>query len=194
MISSTDIQKLRQETQAPVMECKKALEEAGGDFEKAKIILKKKGELRAEEKQNNETKSGLVTSYIHANNRVGVLLELRCETDSVANNNDFKALAHDLAMHIAAMDPQFISQDLIPKELLEEKIKEYQEEMADSHKPSEIMEKIIKGKLDKELGEICLLNQIFVKDETKTINDLIKEAIAKFGEKIEIKQFCRFQI
>jgi elongation factor Ts len=194
MISSIDIQKLRQETQAPVMECKKALEEANGDFEKAKIILKKKGELRAEKKQNNETKSGIVTSYIHANNRVGVLLELRCETDSVANNNDFKSLAHDLAMHIAAMNPQFVSQDFIPKELLEQKIKDYQEEMKDSRKSPEIMEKIIKGKLDKELEEICLLNQIFVKDETKTINDLIKEAIAKFGEKIEVARFTRYEI
>ncbi|MGC8651211.1 MAG: elongation factor Ts [Minisyncoccia bacterium] len=194
MISSIDIQKLRQETQAPVMECKKALEEASGDFEKAKIILKKKGELRAEKKQSNETKSGIVTSYIHANNRVGTLLELRCETDSVANNNDFKALAHDLAMHITAMNPQFISQESIPKEILDQKIKEYQDEIKDSQKPPEIMEKIIKGKLDKDLEEICLLNQIFVKDETKQIGELIKEATAKFGEKIEVARFIRYEI
>ena len=194
MIKTNDIQKLREETQAPVMECKKALEEAQGDFEKAKLILKKKGELRAEKKQNNETQSGLIEAYVHANNKIGVLLELRCETDSVANNSDFKLLAHDIAMHIAAMNPQFVSQDLVPKEIMEEKVKEFQEEIKDSHKPPEIREKIVQGRLDKELEEICLLNQIFIKDETRTINDLLKEATAKFGEKIEIRQFCRFQI
>lgn len=194
MIKTIDIQKLREETQAPVMECKKALDETQGDFEKAKSILKKKGELRAEKKQNNETKSGLIEAYIHANNKVGVLLELRCETDSVANNSDFKLLAHEISMHIAAMNPQFVSQDSISKEIIEEKVKEYQEEIKDSQKPPEIIEKVIKGKLEKELGEICLLNQIFIKDETKTINNLLKEATAKFGEKIEVRQFCRFQI
>jgi len=194
MIKANDIQKLREETQAPVMECKKALEEARGDFEKAKLILKKKGELRAEKKQTNETQSGLIEAYIHANNKVGVLLELRCETDSVANNPDFKLLAHEISMHIAAMNPQFVSQDSISKDIIEEKVKEYQEEIKDAHKPPEIREKIIQGKLAKDFGEICLLNQIFIKDETKTINDLLKEATAKFGEKIEIRQFCRFQI
>ena len=194
MIKTNDIQKLREETQAPVMECKKALEEAQGDFEKAKLILKKKGELRAEKKQNNETQSGLIEAYVHANNKIGVLLELRCETDSVANNSDFKLLAHDIAMHIAAMNPQFVSRDSVPKEIMEEKVKEFQEEIKDSQKPPEIREKIVQGRLDKELEEICLLNQIFIKDETKTINDLLKEATAKFGEKLEIRQFCRFQI
>jgi len=195
MIRTVDIQKLREETQAPVMECKKALEETQGDFEKAKLILKKKGELRAEKKQNNETHSGIIEAYVHANNkRLGVLLELRCETDSVANSPDFKLLAHEISMHIAAMNPQFVSQESIPKEIMEEKVKEYQEEIKNSHKPPEIIEKIIQGKLEKELGEICLLNQIFIKDETKTINDLLKEATAKFGEKIEISHFCRFQI
>jgi len=194
MIRTVDIQKLREETQAPVMECKKALEEAQGDFEKAKLILKKKGELRAEKKQNNETHSGIIEAYVHANNKIGVLLELRCETDSVANNPDFKLLAHEISMHIAAMNPQFVSQESMPKEIMEEKVKEYQEEIKDSHKPPEIIEKIIQGKLEKELGEICLLNQIFIKDETKTINDLLKEATAKFGEKIEISHFRRFQI
>jgi elongation factor Ts len=195
MIKAIDIQKLREETQAPVMECKKALEEAQGDFEKAKLILKKKGELRAKKKQNNETHSGIIEAYVHANNkRLGVLLELRCETDSVANNPDFKLLAHEISMHIAAMNPQFVSQESISKEIIEEKVREYQEEIKDSHKSPEIIEKIIQGKLGKELEEICLLNQIFIKDETKTINDLIKEATAKFGEKIEIRQFCRFQI
>lgn len=194
MISASEIQKLRQETQAPVMECKKALEEAGGDFEKAKAILKKKGELRAEKKQNNQTKSGLVASYIHTNNRVGVLLELRCETDSVANNADFKALAHDLTMHIAAMAPQFVSEETMPQEIKEQKIQEYRQELEGSKKPPEIIEKIIQGKLEKDLEELCLLNQVFIKDETKKVKDLIQEATAKFGEKIEVARFIRYEV
>lgn len=194
MISAAEIQKLREETQAPVMECKKALEEAQGDSAKAKLILKKKGELRAEKKQNDETRVGIIEAYVHTNKKIGVILELRCETDSVANNSDFKSLAHEIAMHVAAMDPQFVSQELIPKEIAEEKMKKYQEEAKESNKPPEIMEKIIQGKMAKEMGEICLLDQIFIKDEAKTIKDLLKEATAKFGEKIEISRFCRFQV
>lgn len=194
MISANDVSKLREETQAPVMECKRALEEAEGDFEKAKLILKKKGEMRAEKKQGSNTCSGVIESYIHANNKVGALIELRCETDSVAHNPDFKILAHDLAMHIAAMNPQFISREFIDSEILSQKQQEYKKEFEDSNKPQDIIDKIIQGKLDKEFQEICLLDQIFVKDETKKIVDLLKEATAKFGEKIEIGHFCRFQI
>ena len=194
MISANDVSKLREETQAPVMECKRALEEAEGDFEKAKLILKKKGEMRAEKKQGSNTCSGVIESYIHANNKVGALIELRCETDSVAHNPDFKILAHDLAMHIAAMNPQFISREFIDSEILSQKQQEYKKEFEDSNKPQDIIDKIIQGKLDKEFQGICLLDQIFVKDETKKIVDLLKEATAKFGEKIEIGHFCRFQI
>ena len=194
MISANDVSKLREETQAPVMECKKALEEAQGDFDKAKLILKKKGEMRAEKKQANDTHSGLVDSYIHTNNKVGVLVELRCETDSVANNPEFKLLAHDIAMHIAAMEPQFIARESIAPEIIEQKKQEYKKEFEGTNKPQEIIDKIIQGKLDKEFEETCLLDQIFIKDETKKISDLLKEATAKFGEKIEVGHFCRFQI
>ncbi|MGC8851633.1 MAG: translation elongation factor Ts [Minisyncoccia bacterium] len=194
MITVKDIQKLREETQAPVMECKHALEEANGDFEKAKMILKKKGELRAEKKQNAQTKSGIIEAYIHSNNRVGVLLELRCETDSVAQNQDFKILAHDIAMHIAALNPLYISSNNIPQEEMNKKIEEYKKELEGSNKPQEIIDKIIQGKLEKEFEEICLLDQTFIKDETKKIRDLLKETTAKFGENIEVGRFCRFQI
>lgn len=194
MVSVQDIQKLRAETQAPVMECKKALEEAQGDFEKAKIILKKKGELRAEKKQSAETKAGIIESYIHSNKRVGVLVELRSQTDFVSKTKEFLELAHNLAMHIAAMNPQYISIRDIPPEVLEAKKKEYLEEFKDSKKPPEILEKIIQGKINKELEEICLENQIFIKDETKTIKDILTQATAKFGEKIEVKRFARFEI
>jgi elongation factor Ts len=192
MISAKDVAKLREETQAPVMECKKALEEANGDFEKAKIILQKAGKARAEKKERGETKTGIIEAYVHTNKKVGVLLELQCETDFVAQNKEFQQLAHDLAMHIAAMNPLYISFDKIPEEVIQEKKEEYKKELL--NKPPEIIEKIITGKLEKELEEICLEKQPFIKDETKKVGDLIKEAIAKFGEKIELKRFTRFSI
>lgn len=194
MVSIDDVQKLRKQTLAPVMECKKALEEAKGDFCKAEQILKKKGELRAEKKQDNDTKSGVVEAYIHSNHRLGTLVELRCETDFVANNPEFKKLAYDLAMHIAALDPQYISSEKIPEEVIEEKRKEYLEEFKNGNKPQEIIDKIIKGKLEKDFQEICLNKQIFIKDESKNIDQLIQEAIAKFGENIEVGRFIRFKI
>jgi len=194
MITIEDIQKLREETQAPIMECKKALEEAKGDFDKAKEILKKKGELRAIKKQTGETLAGIIDGYIHSNGQVAALVELRAETDFVSRNADFKQLAHDLAMHIAAMNPVYLSQENIPDEELEKKREEYLKEFENEKKPKEILEKIIEGKLNKDFGELCLMNQIFIKDETKKISDLIKEATAKFGEKIEIKRFIRFAI
>jgi elongation factor Ts len=194
MVNIEDIQKLREQTQAPVMECKKALEEANGNFAKANEILKKKGELRAEEKKSNDIKSGVVEAYIHSNHRLGALVELRCETDFVANNAEFRKLAYDLAMHIAALDPKYVSYEKVPKEIIEAKEKEYKEEFKDTDKSPEIIKKIVQGKLEKEFQEICLDKQIFIKDETKNIGQLIKEAIAKFGENIEITRFIRFQI
>jgi len=194
MVNIEDIQKLREQTQAPVMECKKALEEAKGNLEKANQILKKKGELRAEKKENSDTKSGVVEAYIHSNRRLGALVELRCETDFVANNAEFKQLAYNLAMQITALDPKYISFNKVPKEIIEAKEKEYAEELKGTNKPPEIIEKIIKGKLEKEFQDICLDKQIFIKDETKNIEQLIKEAAAKFGEKIEVSRFIRFHI
>jgi len=194
MVPIDDVQKLRKQTFAPVMECKKALEEAKGDFSKAIEILKKKGELRAEKKQDNDTKCGIIEAYIHSNNQLGTLVELRCETSFVANNPDFKKLAYDLAMHITALNPQYVSSKEIPKEIIEEKKKEYQEEFKKSNKPPEIVKKIVEGKLEKEFQEVCLNKQAFIKDETKSIDQLIQEAIAKFGENIEVGRFIRFKI
>jgi elongation factor Ts len=194
MITAQDVQKLREETQAPVMECKRALEEANGDFNKAKEILKKKGELRALKKQEGETKAGIIEGYIHSNNQVGVLVELRAQTDFVSKNKEFKELAHDLAMHIAALNPKYLSKEDIEEEEIEKRKNEYLKEFEGSNKPKEILEKIIQGKLEKDFEELCLMNQTFIKDETKKISDLIKEATAKFGEKVEIKRFVRFEI
>lgn len=196
MISAQDVYKLREETQAPVMECKKALEESQGDFEKAKLILKKKGELRGSKKQASaeEVANGIIDAYIHAGGQVGAMVELRCQTDFVAKNQSFKELAHDLAMHIAALNPLYLSRISIPPSEIDQKKESYLKELEGSNKPPEMLDKIIEGKLEKELAEICLENQIFIKDETKTIGDLIKEAAAKFGEKIEISKFARFEI
>lgn len=194
MVLIDDVQKLRKQTFAPVMECKKAMEEAKGDISKASEILKKKGALRAEKKQDNDTKSGIIEAYIHSNNQLGALVELRCETSFVANNPDFKKLAYDLAMHIAALNPQYVSSKEIPKEIIEEKKKEYLEEFKKSNKPPEIIKKIVDGKLEKEFQEVCLNKQIFIKDETKNIDQLIQEAVAKFGENIEVGRFIRFKI
>ena len=194
MVPIDDVQKLRKQTFAPVMECKKALEEAKGDFSKAIEILKKKGELRAEKKQDNDTKCGIVEAYIHSNNQLGTLVELRCETSFVASNPDFKKLAYDLAMHVTALNPQYVSSKEISEEIIEEKKKEYQEEFKKSNKPPEIVKKIVEGKLEKEFQEVCLNKQAFIKDETKNIDQLIQEAIAKFGENIEISRFIRFKI
>ena len=193
-ISIDDVQKLRKQTFAPVMECKKALEEAKGDFSKASDILKKKGELRAEKKQDNDTKCGIIEAYIHSNNQLGSLVELRCETSFVANKPDFKKLAYNLAMHISALNPEYVSSKKVPEELIEEKKKQYLEEFKKSNKPPEIVKKIVEGKLEKEFQETCLNKQAFIKDETKNIDQLIKEAVAKFGENIEIGRFIRFKI
>ncbi|MDD2677966.1 MAG: elongation factor Ts [Candidatus Paceibacterota bacterium] len=194
MVSIDDIQKLREETKAPVMECKKALEKAQGDTKKAKEILRKQGEIRAEKKQGVNTKAGIIEAYIHSNKQVGVLLELRCETDFVAKNPDFKDLAHDLAMQVAATKPLFVSEKNVPQEIIEKKKKDYEEELEKEGKPKEILEKIITGKLEKDFEEMCLEKQKFIKDESKNVGDLVKEAVAKFGEKIEIGEFARFQI
>ncbi len=196
MISAQDVYKLREETQAPVMECKKALEESQGDFEKAKLILKKKGEIRGAKKQasTEEIANGIIDAYIHAGGQIGAMVELRCQTDFVAKNRSFQELAHDLAMHIAALNPLYLSRASIPSEEIERKKEAYLKELEGSNKPPEMLDKIIEGKLEKEIAEICLENQMFIKDDTRTISDLIKEAAAKFGEKIEISKFVRFEI
>ena len=193
MVNIEEIQKLRRDTQAPIMECRKALEEAEGDINKAKEILRKKGEIRAQKKQNNETKSGIIESYIHSNKRVGTLIELRCETDSVAANAGFAELAHNLAMQVAAANPLYLSSDKIPADVLAQQTKDFQDSIP-ADKPDEIKKKIVEGKLKKWMEEVCLESQLFIKDDSKTIKDLIQEASAKFGEKVEISRFVRFQI
>jgi len=188
------IVKLRSLTGAGIVDCQKALQEGGNDFEKAVELLRKKGQKVAANKQERETKEGLIYSYIHAGGRVGVLVELLCETDFVARNDEFKQLAHDIALHIAAMNPLVVSQSDVAPGTLEKEKEIYREQMKDEKKPQEILEKIIEGKIAKYYQEVCLLNQQFVKDDTLTIQGLIERTIGKIGENIKVGRFTRYSL
>ncbi len=188
------VKKLREETGIGILECKKAIMEANNEFDKAVEIMRKKGFEKAKSKASRETKQGSTGSYIHTNGKIGVLLELGCETDFVAKNEDFLALMKDLTMQVAAMDPQYISQEHIPGEIIEKEKDIYREQMKSSGKPDNIIEKIVEGKLKKYYSEVCLVNQVFFKEDKTTIEDLITEKIHKLGENIIVKRFVRYQV
>jgi elongation factor Ts len=183
------IKKLREETGAPIGKCKAALEKENWDLEKAKIYLRKIGESLLEKKKEKETKNGIVEGYIHFNGRVGALVELLSETDFVSQNPEFKKLAHELAMQVAFMNPLYLELEKIPQEVIEEKRKEFSEDVMD--KPEKVREEIIEGRLKKWSEEVCLLDQPYFKDETMKVRDLINEYANKFGEKIEVRRFAR---
>ncbi len=191
-ITAQMVKELRDKTGAGMMECKKALEESGGDFNKAIEYLRQKGLATAQKKAGRTASEGIITSYIHMD-KIGVMLELNCETDFVARNEEFKQLAKDIAMHIAASNPQYISKDDIPQEVIE-KEKEIYKAQIKGNKPPQVVEKIIEGKLEKFFEEMCLLNQPFIKEPERKISDLITEKIAKFGENIVVRRFVRFQV
>jgi len=193
-ISMKDVQELRDRTGAGMMDCKKALEEAGGDIEKAIETLRKKGAALASKRAGKETAEGVVEAYIHPGNRVGVLLEVDCETDFVARTDDFKNLAKEVCMHIAALKPLYLSPEDVDPKFLEHEKNILKEQLADSGKPEKVIDQIVQGKLNKLYSEICLLEQPFVKNDQLTIADLLKETIAKIGENIKIKRFARFEI
>lgn len=194
MATIEQIRDLREQTGVSIVECKKALEESKGDFEKAKELLRKWGKDLAGKKSAREAKQGIIDSYIHPNKKVGVLLDLRCETDFVAKSGDFINLSHEICLHIAAMKPVFIKEQDIPENFLDGEKKIYAEQMAGFGKPQNILDQIIEGKLSKYKSQVCLLNQQWIKDDSKTIKDLINDYIAKLGENIEIRQFLRFEI
>jgi elongation factor Ts len=193
-ITAKQVADLRIKTGSGMMDCKKALEEADGNEEKAIEILRKKGIAKAAKKAEREANEGIIESYIHANGKIGVLVEVLSETDFVAKNEEFKELAHDIALHIAAMSPKYVSKEEVPADVVAKEKEVLMEEIKSSGKPAEIAEKIVEGRLGKFYEEICLLEQPFVKDQTKKISDLLNEKIAKIGEKLEIKRFCRFEI
>lgn len=188
------LKKLRQQTGVSFSECKKALEEANWNLDKAKEVLKKRGQKLSELKAQRQTNQGIVEAYIHPNKKIGVLLDLRCESDFVARSPEFQKLAHEIALQIAAMKPLYISPEDIPEEFLAGERKIYQEQLANSGKPQKIAEQIIEGKLQKYKEEISLLSQPWIKDDTKTIKDLINEYLSKLGENIKVEKFERYEI
>lgn len=194
MVDSKLIKQLRQETGAGIMDAKNALEESGGYIDKARDILRKNGLAKAVKKSAREAKDGKVVSYIHAGGKIGVLLKLYCETDFVARTEEFQTLANDLTMHVAAMDPQYISLENIPQEVLEKEEGIYMEQFKDSNKPKEVQDSIIKNKLNKFTEDVALLEQAFIKDTDKKIKDLIAEAVVKLGENIQVGDFIRFEL
>ena len=193
-ISIEQIQNLRVKTGSSILDCKKALEESNGDEKEAIDILKKRGRIIAEKKGVRATSAGIIDSYIHTNKRIGVLIELRCETDFVAKNSDFINLTHELAMHIAAMSPKYLKPEDIPQEILDEERNIFMAQVADINKPANIKEEMVDGKMKKRFSEICLFEQPFVKNPNQTTRELITEYIAKIGENIEVARFTRYEL
>jgi len=191
-ITASQVAELREKTGAGMMDAKKALEESGGDMEKAAEELRKKGIAKAVKKADRETHEGRVYSYIHSNGKLGAMVQVLCETDFVARNELFSELCNDLAMHISAMDPLYVTRAEVPEELIEKEKMLYREEMQAQAKPAEVVEKIIEGKLNKWFSEVVLMEQAFIKDDSKTIEEMMKEKIAALGENMQIKRFARF--
>jgi elongation factor Ts len=191
-ITTEDIKTLRDQTGVSVMQCKKALEEAGGDMEKATIILQKKSKAAADKKADRTLGAGTVQSYIHGEGTVGAMVELSCETDFVSRNAEFSDLARNIAMHVAAMAPQFVSREEVTEEDTSKARELYTEEAQE--KPEELREKIVEGKMDAFLSEKVLLEQTYIKDGNKTINDLVSEATQKFGERVQLTRMARFAV
>lgn len=191
-MSNDLIKQLRELTGAGILEIKEALKESANNKEKAVEILRKKGSLKLSKKSERSAKEGLVEAYIHPGNRIGALVEINCETDFVARTEDFKILAKELAMHIAAANPLYVSQSNIPMEVIEKEKEIYKEQPALKGKPEDVINKIVEGKIAKYFEETCLLEQSFVKNPEIKIKDLISEAVAKIGENIQIKRFARF--
>jgi elongation factor Ts len=195
MITAEEVKKLRDITGASMMDCKRALEETGGNTAKAVEILRKKSLIKAEKKSERETNRGIVEAYVHSNQRVGAMAEILCETDFVARNEIFRQLAHDLVMHIAAMSPLYLDESGIPAEIMESEKRIFQEQVdGNLNKPARVINEIIEGKMKKHFQEICLMSQPFIKNPDITIEELIKEHIAKLGENIKIGRFARFEL
>lgn len=193
-VSSDLVKHLRQLTGTSVALCKKVLEETGGDMDRAMSLLKKSSEALAAKKTDRTTGSGLVESYIHGNHRVGVLVELRCETDFVARNPEFQSLAHDIALHIAGANPAYIDESSIPADAQEEARRLFTEEAASLGKDKEMTAKIVEGKMQSHFRDSSLLSQEFLKDPSMTVAELIKRSIGHFGEKIEVARFSRYEL
>lgn len=188
------VKELRDKTGAGFSDCRAALIEAGGDLEKAITVLRKKGQAAAAKKAQRATSEGLVSCYIHAGGKIGVLVEIDCESDFVARTDDFQNLCHDVAMHIAALDPRFLRREEVTPEVLDREREIYREQARATGKPEAVIEKIVNGKMEKFYEENCLYEQHFIKDEATTIKELVDQTIAKLGENIAIRRFSRFKV
>ncbi len=193
-ITAKAVKELRDKTGAGMMDCKNALKEADGDVDKAVDLLRKKGIAKAEKKAGREANDGLVHSYIHPGGKLGVLVEVNCETDFVAKTDDFKNFVHNIAMQIAASNPIAVNREDVPEELKEREMKIYKDQAMESGKPEHILEKIATGKMEKFYSENVLLEQAYIRDPEKTVKDYLTEVIAKIGENVNINRFTRFQI
>ncbi len=193
-VTAEMVKLLREATSAGVLDCKKALTETGGDFEAAVEILRKKGLATAAKKASREANEGLIGTYVHPGSKIATLIEVNCETDFVARTDEFQQLARDLAMHVTASRPLFVSREDVPAALIDKEKEVYAEQMANSGKPAQVIEKIVEGKLDKWYSEVCLLEQPFVKDPDLTIQALLTERIASLGENIKVRRFSRLEV
>ncbi|HKF50990.1 MAG TPA: translation elongation factor Ts [Candidatus Acidoferrales bacterium] len=193
-ISAQLVKELRERTGAGFSACKDALVESKGDLDNAITILRKKGQAAAQKKSQRTTSEGLVGSYIHAGGKIGVLLELNCESDFVARTDDFQKLCHDIAMHVAALDPRFLRREEVTEEILVREREIYREQARATGKPEPVIEKIVTGKMEKFYEENCLYEQHFIRDEGLTVKELIDQTIAKIGENISVRRFARFKV
>ncbi|SHK65462.1 translation elongation factor Ts [Desulforamulus aeronauticus] len=193
-ISASMVKELRERTGAGMMDCKKALAEVGGDMEKATDFLREKGLAAAAKKAGRVAAEGIVESYIHGGGRIGVMVEINCETDFVAKNEDFRALAKDIAMQIAATKPEYVRREEVPTEAIEKEREILRAQALNEGKPEKIVDKMVEGRIEKYYKEVCLLEQPFVKDSDKTVQHVINEIISKIGEKIDVRRFTRYEM
>ncbi|MGQ9599882.1 MAG: translation elongation factor Ts [Anaerolineae bacterium] len=193
-ITAKMVQELRQATGAGVLDCKQALQANGGDMEKAMAYLREKGIAAAAKRADREAREGLIGSYIHTGSKIGALVEVNCETDFVARTDEFKELAHDLAMQVVAAKPTYLTPEDIPAETLEEEKAKYRAEMRDSGKPEHVIDQVIEGKLKKFYEETCLLEQPFIKDPSITVRELVQQRNALLGENVVVRRFVRFEV
>jgi elongation factor Ts len=194
VISAAQVKDLREKTGAPMMDCRSALTEAKGDLEQAVIVLRKKGMASAAKKASRATSEGAVGTYIHAGGKIGVLVEVNCESDFVARTDDFQELLKDIAMHIAATDPRYVRREDVTAEDLEREKDIFRAQAASTGKPPAVVEKIVEGKMSKFYEEVCLLDQPFIKDQTVAIKDMIATKVGKLGENISVRRFARFKV
>ncbi len=193
-ITSDMVKELRTATGAGVLDCRKALESAGGDFDKAVTALREKGLAAAAKKANRDANEGLVGHYVHMGSKVASLVEVNCESDFVARTEEYKSLVHDLAMHVVAAKPQYLTPDAVPAEVIEQEKAIYRTQLAEENKPANVVDRIIEGKLAKFYEDTCLMEQPFVKDPSVKIKDLVNQHIAKLGENIRVRRFVRFAV